>query len=47
MSYKREIKFDVIRTKIEKIKDSLIFIEDNLPEDFTALNLKPLHLVLL
>ena len=38
MSYKREIKFEIIRTKIEKIKDSLIFIEDNLPDDFMALN---------
>ena len=47
MNHKREIKFDIIRTKIEKVKDSLIFIEDNLPDDFMALNLKPLHLVLL
>ena len=31
MMFKRELKRNVIKTKIEKIKDSLIFIEDTLP----------------
>ena len=31
MTFRREMKSEIIKSKIEKIKDSLIFIEDNLP----------------
>ena len=33
MSFKRELNVQVIKTKIEKIKDSLIFIEETLPDN--------------
>ncbi len=32
MIFQREIKSDIIKSKVEKIKDSLIFIEETLPD---------------
>lgn len=37
MTFKRKIKPEVIKSKVEKIKDSLIFIEENLPANVKQL----------